>query len=248
MSARATGGTAKAADISMPAGFRDFALANPVKKTMAHFGVGRRTFVRWATECGIMSTITARARAPITPPAPKPMPEGFAQHVHLSIRKLQKVYPGLSRERIAQYRRELGVTSRDHSDRGTPVPADFATVAARKYMSQAARHYGVSEKTVRRWAHATGVRFQAFNFGGHAPQAMRATADASVAGLAAQHLRRSGYSNVYKADILSDRERSSLPNKGRGMYVVAGKGCLPVDEMIALAERSGFDRRAWARI
>lgn len=232
----------------MPADFREFALAHSVQATKAHYRVGRRQFVRWAHECGIMPMITARSCNRNL--KPKPMPADFAQHMHLSLRALQKLYPGTGRDRLAQWRRDLGVQARSYPDRNTPPPADFATVAARSYASQAARHYGVSEKVVRRWAQTAGVRFQTWSWGGNAPQAMRSTADASVAGLAAQHLRRSGYSNVYKAEILSPAElrRLNVPNKGRGIYVVAGKGCLPAADMIALAERSGFDPRAWARI
>ena len=45
----------------------------------------------------------------------------------------------------------------------------------------------------------------------------------------------------------AEREKYGLTD-GKGFYIVAGKGAVPANDLIAMAEEKGFDARAWARI
>jgi hypothetical protein len=117
--------------------------------------------------------------------------------------------------------------------------------------------YDVSDVTLTRWCRETGLKPKRIAASviakpagrWHTPAAA-VTVDTSTAAQAAQHLRRRGFSNIFKSEILSTGERGrwGIDGDGKGIWIVAGRGAVPAADLIALASAKGFDPQAWARI
>lgn len=111
-------------------------------------------------------------------------------------------------------------------------------------------HYSAATETVRRWYRETGItpnsgknarrNSKSVNWGARQPIEFGAHGDGSLAGSAANHLRRIGYSNVFRAIILDKAKRAHLPDEGREFYSVSGKGFMHESALVALAEARGF--------
>lgn len=158
---------------------------------------------------------------------------------------------------LKRYRMQLG-----------PVPDDFAEVAPGRSVLWLREYYNCGYKSIRAWREQCGIkvanapkpkpmrvavarkeaapqaRVKRGNFKLPGPPVMRAELDQSLASLAAQHLRRIGFTNVYRATVLPAAARAHLDDFGKHHYAVAGRGFMHESELIALAEARGFQR--WA--
>lgn len=178
------------------------------------------------------------------------LPDDFAARaVAMSDQDLRRHYVA-GQSTIKRWRIESGAT--ENLFKRLPnvqMPADFAEIANGMTVGQAADHFRRPRDTIRRW----------FGYAGIAPRPARFVAtqkvnhvelDASVAGQAAQHLRRF-YGSVHRADLrIRESGRATwgsergLPDGGRGLYFVSGLGVMPDHEMVGLARDRGF--KEWA--
>jgi len=123
-----------------------------------------------------------------------------------------------------------------------PLPEDFAQFAHLPN-TPIQEHYGVSRRIVARWRKETGLyatRRAPPKRVYPAPLTHRIAADISIAGRAAEHLRRRGYIPVCKL-ITIDRKADA------NLWLVGARK-LASGEMIDLAEARGFDPNEWARL
>ena len=129
------------------------------------------------------------------------------------------------------------------------APPIFAEQAPRLTRGQLMYRFNCSDNLLRRWCKECGVQPKpsfhrnksGLGFG------VQSSPPSDLASQAAQHLRRF-HSNVYNCEILPIGERKHLPDKGKGMWSIAGVGAVSAEKLIELAEAKGFDRAAWARI
>lgn len=152
-----------------------------------------------------------------------------------------------------------------HNAKPLIIPDDWEKVAPTKYKYELAQHYRVGARQINRMIEATGIRSRltAHELAANRPppepkarKARRSTArrvfnmdrwrGSTALEMAASHLRRK-YPNVHRCDIqLREFERTTwgdahgVPNHGKGYYFVAGKGVMTEDELVALAEKTGF--------
>lgn len=142
-----------------------------------------------------------------------------------------------------------------------PLPDDFAEHALRP-LHEIQKHYRVGYTTVRRWRKEAGISFPNGRNGWTsgkfkaAPKPPRKSPnpgkwcapaitppplpDSSLAGRAADHLRRRGFIPVCHLNTINPQ---ADPNIWR-----VGRRDMSSGEMIDLAEEIGFDCREWARV
>lgn len=145
------------------------------------------------------------------------------------------------------------------------VPDDFREVAPGRPTDWLREYYGCGYKSIRAWRIECGIvvaRPVAKAKAVKAPRLPRASkttsarkqaswniprqsiyrveAESSLSSMAAQHLRRKGFSNIYRATILDKPKRAHLPDEGRYYYAVSGRGLMHEADVIALAARYGF--------
>lgn len=237
----------------MPADFVEFIRGHTVKETRAHYGYGNTTIARLVAQAGMTEEIAARSAK--FAKGKLPAPEDFAYHAAREINAELCERYGRSNSIIIRWRKIVGVRSPSpHAPK--PVPENFAASAVGMTQSEAASHFGVSLETAKRWAAVSGIRFQKYqpvsrpsahlsprlraSFG----QQIMAPRDTSMVGDAAHHLRRF-FSNIYKAEILPPKDRAKLPDGGRGMFIVSGRGAMAASELIELAQKKGWNPDAW---
>lgn len=231
----------------VPADFAEICATLPARRVAMHYRVGHRTITRWCRETGTVIALKPRGPA---------IPADFAE-IALTLTRP---------ELCARYAAPVWVVARWLTDTGiTPkravpippppkrreLPTDFAAVAPTMTRQQLSTRYIASTEIIRRWCEEAGVTPRVPTPPAHRGTvvaiAQRTERDASLAGLAADHLRRS-YSNIFRADILPERERRHLPDKGKGLFVVSGKGAMTPAALIDLAKAKGFDPDAWSRV
>jgi len=162
--------------------------------------------------------------------------------------------------KIAQrLRDQYGVAVLNIGPRHLPPPDDFAEVAPRMTVTRCGEHYKRSFATIKRWYEQAGIapavyvqpprarNGKSVNWGARQPISFGATGDGSIAHAAANHLRRIGFTNVYRATVLDRAARVHLPAEGRHHYSVSGRGFMHESEMIAMAESRGFRDGAHSR-
>lgn len=179
----------------------------------------------------------------------RPMPADFRERaLTLSLSQLYRHY-GAGHSTVARWVREANLRRNPRPPRTVRMPADFAEAARGLTIAQAATMFNCHTSTARRWFVLVGVVPKDTRHVTHRP-VIRAELDATVAGCAAQHLRRF-YQNVHRADLrLTEGSRKTwgdekgLPDGGRGFFYVAGLGTMPDYEMIALARDHGFEEMA----
>ncbi len=181
----------------------------------------------------------------------RPMPADFAKVAKgKSLSQMMKKY-NAGTATIQRWRKEVGIEPLPpgrFAER--PMPDDFRTRAASLSQNGAKLAYGACTETVRKWYREAGIKpstkrgtnrnSNTVNWGSRQPINFGATNDGSVAAAAANHLRRKGFANVYRATVLDLAKRRHLPDAGKHHYAVSGKGLLHQDEMIAIAQASGF--------
>jgi len=171
----------------------------------------------------------------------RPVPDDFAAlAVKMSDRDLRLHYRA-GQSTVARWRAATGATR--FLLLGKPnlrMPGDFARIARGMSTGEAVRHFGRCATTIRRWFGYAGIAPRETRAVAFRP-VIRATLDPSVASRAAQHLRRT-FASVHRCDIkMRDRSAATwgsergLPNRGRGLYFVSGRGVMTEQEMIALA-------------
>lgn len=232
-----------------PADFAAVAAIHTTLTLQRHYSAGSSTIRRWLKESGGKTRPRGGVNARRGPPA-----DFAAVAPGKTIPQIQEIYR-CSDSMVSRWRKACGIITPSTVRR--PIPADFAEHAAYHSLRELAARYGVSRDTITRWGENGGIRLKGRPLASKAaPSISKAGAprtppipaiSGDAASLAAQHLRRF-FPNVYPAAILGPKERKSLPGKGEGMWVVAGRGAIPADQMIALAETKGFDQRAWAAI
>jgi hypothetical protein len=213
--------------------FKEYALTHGVADTKRHFHLGTGTMQRWVNACGIAEIIAARGGKPMPP---RPMPEDFPIYAPIETNdKLRDRY-SCGEPLVLRWRRECGIKSPSNAKVTGDAPDNFAAMVAGLYRFEAAERFGVSRFKINRWAKETGAKFKK-------PKPHRApqpssipSPDASIAGRAAQHLRR--LMPVFQARIVDHK---------RDGYVVGGRH-MATEEMIAFAARKGFNSSAWSQL
>ncbi|WCT73950.1 hypothetical protein PQ455_01575 [Sphingomonas naphthae] len=225
------------------------ALSHTTLTLQRHYGVGSSTMRRWLKVSG------AKTR-PRGGNGRRDAPKDFEVVAPgKTIAQLQIIYR-CSDSMISRWRKACGIVTISSVRR--PMPDQFREDAAYYSLRELAARYGVARDTITRWAVNAGIRLKGRPVAKtkDAPSIAKAgvprtppipALPAGAAAQAAQHLRRF-FPNVYPAAILDLKERKRLPGFGRDMWVVAGRGTLPANDLIALAESKGFDQRAWAAI
>lgn len=232
----------------LPDDFAARARGKTLKVLRREFGAGTYTIDRWLKIVGLSHQIKRSPRR-----CRLAMPSDFAELAAKLSNNALRLHYDRSATTISRWRSQCGVPDQESYIRGVgprPLPAGFAAQARTMSQYGLERHYGAGTNTVKRWLSETGITARAATrgFTSHFPKAaVQPAGDPSVAGRAAQHLR-SFYTPVYRAAILSEKEKRKLPNRGENMFIVGAKGALPAADVIALAETRGFDPRAWARI
>jgi hypothetical protein len=230
----------------LPADFAANALTESVASLERRYDVTANVIRRWFSESGAVRVFGRGLKAPV--------PADFAEMAA----KLTKL--GLQRhyhknwDCISRWVAESGVEPQKQpicgNAVGKPVPDDFSEVAPKLTIAELERRYKAQGVTVHRWCNLAGVTPRKFTHVSGRSSAPKAAAVPAVnlsdAAQAAQFLRRQVI--VYPCDILTREERAKLPDFGKDLWYINGRGAVPAADMIALAERKGFDRRAWARI
>ncbi|WP_422057730.1 hypothetical protein [Sphingomonas sp.] len=160
--------------------------------------------------------------------------------------------------------------ARNKEDREKPLPSDFAEAAATRRVLDLRKHYGVGERTIRRWLAEAGiVRTRACRFGGRempardtkpveqqaiapkratprsvwrqpGPRPLPDARDNSRAGMAAQYLQKFG--PVFRCNAEGRLDpRGTHWNRG-------GRTVLTDDEIMERARSKGWDPDAWMEI
>jgi hypothetical protein len=211
-------------------GFKEYALTHGVAETKQHFSLGTGTMRRWVIECGIADEITARQGKPAQL---RPMPEDFPIYAGKETNDKLRDRFTCGEALILRWRRECGIKSPSNAKETGDAPANFVALAANLYRYEAAQRFGVSGYKLARWVRETGAKFKQRKPYGAVQQSLIPPADDSMAGRAAQHLRR--LMPVYQASIL-DKKRTG--------HVVGGRH-METQDMITMAQKRGFNPRGW---
>jgi hypothetical protein len=178
----------------------------------------------------------------------RPMPDEFAtlDDGSRTNEQLGKIYTA-SMETIARWRREAGTAGYRHKAHNKlPVPDDFADMASRLYFGALVEFYRVSGAVVRRWILECDVRPKAYVAPpkrwdpANSMSSSYVAVDVSLAGRAADHLRRCGFIPVYNHHKVN-------PKAPENEWCV-GTRKMTSGDMIDLAEDKGFDPRAWSMV
>lgn len=187
-------------------------------------------------------------------PPPAVIPPDFAEWAaDKTLYQIKRRF-GIGHGRAVELRKQYGLKPQLKIKTKLPVPADFFAVAPTLTMTKARAHYGVHHNVIARWYAETGIESAVYvpkaapkarkvanvNWGARQPVNFGNVGDGSIAHAAANHLRRIGFANVYRATVLDRAARVHLPDEGKHHYAVSGRGFMHQDEMVALAEARGF--------
>jgi hypothetical protein len=228
----------------VPADFAERAAELGPYQLRLHYKTKPEMVRRWAEEAGVTLT---RCHAVIGEAAPA----DFRQMAAKMHRTALCAHYGRKMSVIKRWVAEEGVTPAKPPLVGRaaakPMPEGFATIAPKFSVPQLARRFNAGTATVLRWCAIAGVTASATPNVAKGPARLIALvppiAD-TLAARAAQHLRRRHV--VYNCAVLTREERAKLPNDGRGLWYVNGKGAIPATQMIALAKARGFKPAAGA--
>ncbi|WP_300563136.1 hypothetical protein [Companilactobacillus sp.] len=217
----------------IPADFKVFALANNSATSMARYEVGYDTFRKWCKQLGIADEIAARGMRP-----PRPCPADFAGNAHRSNAELHQIYPDTPAKHFTRWRKEVGIASATQlgGSVGEPVPDDFPALVRQNNITRLCLIYRVSDSVIKRWCRITGLSPKRYDGSIAKPHGPKRAPDidhrpVDAAGQAQRHLQRIG--PVYR--------------RNEDMYCVFGR-VMPAKDMIAFAEKKGWDAKAWERI
>ena len=160
----------------------------------------------------------------------RPVPKDFAIHAKVEISIQLEARYRCGSKLITRWRQITGVKAPNQHRIPKLVPLGFKALASTMHRYDAIKHFGIGITTLDRWVAETGARFKTFHrFSPTIAPALTPAADSSLAGQAAQHLRR--IMPVYKASVLDPK---------RTGYIVGGRA-MATEEMIAMAARKGWD-------
>jgi hypothetical protein len=182
----------------------------------------------------------------LRPERHRPVPPDFAEWAPGKVRHEIKARYKCGYATIARWQRLCGLAVVRYKTPFHPMPQGFAEIAPAMTLNAAATHYKKDYRTIVRWHKEAGTKPRQHKTAAPAyniRQTIMTGGDGSLAGTAAHHLRRY-YPNVFKATVLDRAARAHLPADGKDYYVIAGRGFLHQDEMIALADSHGFRRAA----
>jgi transposase len=130
-----------------------------------------------------------------------------------------------------------------------PVPASFDKIAPTQPIKNLAKYYGTGRETVRRWLDETGIeagkrvyshrapkRYKPMHNFGTSPVRIKHGEDSLAARAADECLRR--YAPTFRCDEAGNQQSN-------GHYWLHGRVVLSDDELIARAERKGWNPDAW---
>lgn len=173
----------------------------------------------------------------------RPLPADFAEHAPNESNVALTERYGVCADVITRWRKEAG-TPADHDRRSSPaVPADFHLVAPSLTKRQLRERYHRADPTINRWLQEAGVEPGRYLPVPPAPvaRAPRVVAPANLAraNQAAEFLRRFGAVTRCNQDGRFDPD---------GHCWRRGSAILCAAEIIARAERQGFNADAWREV
>lgn len=211
-----------------PEGFDERAPHTPTRQLVREFRCDHGTAIRWLAEIGIVREQTQA----IT------MPEGFAEVAAIWTGARLQAEFDLSEHVVYRLRKRLGIKGR--AVRGTaPAPEGFANAAHGTSIRALADRYGVSARQINRWRDAAGIARTHHSHPSRVGFKVQPPAAHSTEEMAANHLRR--MCPVYRC------RDDGRPDQ-RGSYWRYGRLVLTPAEIVARAQRKGFDPDAWQRI
>lgn len=165
---------------------------------------------------------------------------------------------------IKRWAAETGATPQQDPRGKQPTPADIAERAKEMPLTRLARHYGFTDRMMRRMLDQAGVeciRYDQRTPKNRKPRASRPAAfrstegptlcttlrrDTTPEGRAADHLRH--YAPVYRCTERGGVPENARPDDPRLTHWRYGQAVLTADELIERAARRGFDAGAWRRL
>lgn len=227
--------------------FREGSSTNKVAETLE---ISFSTASRWQDDMGLGHMREGNKSCNRKRPAPDDLLEQV--QIHGSLQRLVRHYRS-SDEVVRRWLKEQNITLRTLApkDAKIPVPDDWHE-AANLTRTEIRRRWNLSPKVMDRLLEETGViprkaqRYDLMNVMGKARRT-QVQAGLSMIQHAANHLRRKGFSNVHRADlILRENHKTTwgsahgLPNGGEDFYYVSGHGPMPTEAMVALAAKHGW--------
>ena len=205
------------------------------------------------------SIVHQRHKLGMFTPAPPPpvIPEDFAEWATgKTLYQIMRRF-SIGHDRAVSLRKQYGLPNLPNRTKARlDRPADFDDVAREMTIEATMRHYGRHYRVIKRWFDEAGMvpgRYVAKprpRKSGNVSWAVRQpvdwgyTGDGSIAQAAANHLRRIGFANVYRATVLDRAVRAHLSEEGQNHYFVSGRGFMHQDDMVAMAEARGFRQAA----
>lgn len=198
-------------------------------------------------DCGaeVASKHAARCKSCSYEARRRPMPDDFPEVAPtMSTDALARHYRA-GAGKVLKWLKDIGIqrSSADTRFRARPVPEGFAGLARELTTHELVDRFGVSADTIKRWRRAAGVRLrQRRNFVTRGPGTNIHTPamDTSLAGRAVTDCLRQ------KGPIWRCNANGQFNPKGQ--WWNRGGHVLTDDEVIARAERLGWDRDQWRRL
>jgi hypothetical protein len=224
----------------IPIDFAETAAAYPKYKLLGIYNVGPTTLARWFAEAG--------GKGPPPHDPYRKAPADFAEHAHETNIELARRYRA-GASVLKRWRSELGVVVRDpHAQ--APIPDGFGLVAPTMTRSQLSNHYQRSDPVIRRWLSECGARARKAapesqarsipTIGGRKHGKIdRPHLNTTRAGQAADFLRQFG--PVIRCNAAGQYHQ-------HGDHWRRGSTILCADEVIARAQRLGFNPDGWREV
>jgi len=224
-----------------PAEFAIKAVEMTWDEARKHWACGAATLTRWMSETGAkLRVINPELRGHKL----RPMPNDFRRYGHVESLKALCARYTTGPDVVRRWREEVGAKPLP-MNKMRPMPDDFREMAATLHREKLAVLYQCGQPVLSRWFAESGVtpkeyknpdlgKFWHGRATGLVPVTPQPQRDATVAGEAADFLRRKGWV-VFRARII----RTEAPKDDW----IVGRLTLPTSEMVAQAERGGFVRR-----
>lgn len=223
----------------IPDDFATFAVGKSISELRRHYATSDTIIVRWRRACGIVPTIR---------PGPRPdrgLPDDFAEVARgKPMRELCRIYRR-STTTISRWRQEASVpapTTRGFAGK-RDTPEGFADLAPRLTVVHLMARFGCARSTITRWCREHGLTPKpptiSYRGPGLAPSMQVAVRDGTLAGRAADFLRKFG------PVIRCDETGAYNP---RGTHWRRNSTILTADAVIQRAASQGFDPDDWRKV
>jgi len=219
----------------------DIAAGRSRREIATAVGVGESAITKWVARHGLGTFRIGRVR---------PVPADFAEHATRETRDQLRARYGVGHHVLGQWCAAVGRAPMQAGTHAKARPADFADKHGQMTVADLCAHYAAGKATVRRWASELALRKQPFGTGRpkgsksvttakllpfHKPAPVPLMRDLSVAGQAADYLRRLG--PVIRCDAAGKYDPA-------GSHYRRGSTVLTAGEIIARAERLGWRQAA----